>query len=507
MKLYSAQEMTRADTGAQELGIPGAVLMERAGVAMAADILGRYTPRLDRPGLRALTICGGGNNGGDGFVIARELHRAGVEVAVVATKDEYSGDPETNLRILRNLGVEVHGPEDLDGLLDGTGLVVDALLGTGFSGEVREKEASLIRQLNATGVTTIAVDVPSGVDGSTGEVQGEAVRAGLTLCAHAAKIGCVISPGREHAGEVVAVDIGIPPEADVEPSVAWTDKPSIRGLVPRTAEPAHKYSAGALLVVAGSKGVTGAPVMVVEGAQRTGCGIVFLATPASAAPDVDLRLTETLVYAMPEDRAGQITSEALEQVLEQAERATAVVVGPGMGTGEEGTKLVEGILGRTEVPVLLDADAISNLSGSDALSEREAPTILTPHPGELSRLMESGTQELQARRLHSAQKASEKHGCCVLLKGSDTIVTQDDLAAVNSTGSVALATAGTGDVLSGVIGALLSRGMEPYEAARVGAWVHGRAAEMWLEETSLPGESFIATDLLPHLPRAMGEVL
>ena len=340
-----------------------------------------------------------------------------------------------------------------------------------------------------------------------GEVQGEAVQADLTVCAHAAKIGCVISPGREHAGEVVAVDIGIPPEADVEPSVEWTDRPSIRGLIPRTQEPAHKYSAGALLVVAGSKGVTGAPVMVVEGAQRTGCGIIFLATPGSAAPDVDLRLTEALVHGVSEDDTGQMTSRALEQVLEQAERATAVVVGPGMGTGEEGTKLVEGILKEVEVPVLLDADAISNLAGSDTLSKREAPTVVTPHPGELSRLVESGTKELQARRLQSAWDASEKHGCCVLLKGSDTIVTEGERTAVNSTGSVALATAGTGDVLSGVIGALLSRGMEPYDATRTGAWVHGRASELWLEDIDLPGESFIATDLLSYIPQAVGEIL
>ena len=508
MKLYSAQEMTQADNGAQELGISGTVLMERAGAAMAAEILERYTPRrFNRLGLRALAVCGGGNNGGDGFVIARELHRAGVKVAVVATKDDYEGDPATNLEVLRNLEVEVYGPEMLGELLDGTGLVVDALLGTGFSGEVREKEAGLIRQLNDAGVTTVAVDVPSGVDGSTGEVQGEAVEADLTICAHAAKIGCVISPGREHAGEVVAVDIGIPPEADVEPSINWTDKASVRGLIPRTEEPAHKYSAGALLVVAGSKGVTGAPVMVVEGAQRTGCGIIFLATPASAAPDVDLRLTEALVYGVSEDDSGQMDPAALEQVLEQAERATAVVVGPGMGTGEEATKLVEGVLREVEAPVLLDADAITNLAGSNALSNRTAPTVVTPHPGELSRLMESGTKELQARRLHSAREAAEKHGCCVLLKGSDTIVAEDERTAINSTGSVALATAGTGDVLSGVVGALLSRGSEPYEAARVGAWVHGRAAELWLEEKSLPVESFVATDLLSFIPQAVGEIL
>ncbi len=468
---------------------------------MAQVLLKRYAP------LRALVVCGGGNNGGDGFVIARELHRTGVEVSVVATKDEYDGDPKTNLEILRNLGVEIYGPESLDELLDETDLVVDALLGTGFSGEVREKEAALIRRLNDAPIPVVAVDVPSGVDGSTGEVQGDAVRADLTVCAHAAKIGCVISPGREHAGEVAVVDIGIPPEADVASSVTWTDAGSLRGLIPRTAEPAHKYSAGALLVVAGTYQVTGAPVMVVEGAQRTGCGIISLATAQSAAAAVDLRLTEALVYGVPEDEAGQMSLEALDPILEQAQRATALVVGPGMGTGDESRRLIEGILNEVEAPVLLDADAISNLSGSDALSHREAPTVVTPHAGELSRLMERGTKDISARRLHSARGAARKHGCCVLLKGSDTIVVEGERTAVNSTGNVALATAGTGDVLSGVIGALLSRGMDAYDAARTGAWVHSRASELWIQENGLPPESFIATDLLPYLPRAIAEVL
>ena len=501
MKLYSADEMGQADNGAQELGISGTILMERAGAAMAGVILEQYAP------LRALVVSGGGNNGGDGFVIARELHRASVEVSVVATKDEYSGDPETNLQALRNLNVRIVGPEELENELGRADLIVDALLGTGFSGEVREKEAGYIRQVNETPAPVVAVDVPSGVDGSTGEVQGEAIRADLTICAHAAKIGCVISPGYEHSGEVAAVDIGIPPEADVEPSATWTDANSLRGLVPRTAEPAHKYSAGALLVVAGSKGVTGAPVMVVEGAQRTGCGIIFLATPQSAAPDVDLKLTEALVYGVTEDGAGNMTSGALEEILQQAERATAVVVGPGMGTGEEGQKLVEGILRETETPVMLDADAISNLAGSEALKNRDFPVVVTPHPGELSRLLDVGTKEISARRLDLAHRAAREHGCCVLLKGSDTIVVEGGRTAVNSTGTVALASAGTGDVLSGVIGALLSRGMDAYDAARAGAWVHGRASELWLEETGLPAESFIATDLLPYIPRTMAELL
>ena len=500
MKLYTAEEMSRADTRAQELGIPGSVLMERAGAQMARCALERFAPR------RAVVVSGGGNNGGDGFVIARELHRSGVDVAVLATKEEYGGDPETNLEALRNLDVRLISPEDLDAEVGRAELVVDALLGTGFSGEVREKEAGIIEKMNSAQVPVLAVDVPSGVDGTTGEVQGVAVSADLTVCAHAMKVGCVISPGREHAGEVIAVDIGIPPEADVDPSLVWTDAASLRGKIPRTAELAHKYSAGALLVVAGSRGTTGAPVMVVRGAQRAGCGIVFLATPEGAAPAVDLALTEALVYGVAEDEQGYMESGALEEILAHSGRASALVMGPGTGTGDEGRRLVEGVLREVELPVLLDADAITNLAGTDVLARRETPTVITPHAGELGRLLGSGAKDVSARRLDSARNAAEQHRCCVLLKGSDTLVVEGERVAVNSTGNVALAAAGTGDVLSGVIGALLSRGMDAYEAARAGAWAHGRAAELWLEETGWPAESFVASDLLRYLPPAVGEL-
>ncbi len=501
MKLYTAEEMSRADKGAQKLGIPGAVLMERAGAEMARVALEAYAPR------RALVVAGGGNNGGDGFVVARELHRAGVEVAVLPTKVGYEGDPGTNFEILRNLGVRFVRSDELEAELSQSDLIIDALLGTGFSGEVREKEARLIESMNESPAPIFAVDVPSGVDGATGEVHGAAVRADVTVCAHAAKVGCVVSPGREHAGEVVAVDIGIPPEAEVEPSLVWTDAQSLRGKIPRTAGPTHKYSAGALLVVAGSRRTTGAPQMVVRGAERTGCGIVFLATSQSSAPSVDLELAEALVHSVPEDEEGYVTSAALEQILELAERTSALAVGPGMGTRDEGRRLVEGILREVETPVLLDADAITNLAGTDALTNRDIPTVITPHAGELGRLLGAGAKEVSASRLRSAREAAEGYGCCVLLKGSDTLVAEGGKVAVNSTGNVALATAGTGDVLSGVIGALLSRGMGAYEAAQAGAWAHGRAAELWLEETGWPAESLVATDLLEYLPEALGEIL
>jgi NAD(P)H-hydrate epimerase len=501
LKLYTAEEMSRADAGAQELGIPGGVLMERAGAVMARVALERFAAR------RAVVVSGGGNNGGDGFVVARELHRSGAEVAVLATGSEYQGDPATNLESLRNLDVRLISEGQLDSELGAADLVVDALLGTGFSGEVREKEAGIIGRINSAKAPVLAVDVPSGVDGSTGEVEGVAVFAELTVCAHAAKVGCVISPGLEHAGEVIALDIGIPPEADVPPSLVWSDAASLRGAIPRTTEPAHKYSAGALLVVAGSRGMTGAPVMVVHGAQRTGCGIVFLATSEDAAPAVDIALTEALVYGVAEDDEGFMGSGALEEILGHAGRASALVMGPGTGTGDDGRRLVEGILREVEVPVLLDADAITNLAGTGVISERSNPTVVTPHAGELGRMLGSGAKEVSARRLHSARTAAEENDCCVLLKGPDTLVVDGENVAVNSTGDVALATAGTGDVLSGVIGALLSRGMGAYEAARAGVWAHGRAAELWAEETGWPAESMVATDLLDHLPRAVGELL
>jgi NAD(P)H-hydrate epimerase len=209
---------------------------------------------------------------------------------------------------------------------------------------------------------------------------------------------------------------------------------------------------------------------------------------------------------VPEDDEGNMATGAVDPILEQAQRASAVVLGPGMGVGDGGREIVEGVLSETDVPVLLDADAISNLSGPEVLAERETPPVITPHPGELGRLLDESPKEIQARRLHVARRTAEESGCCVLLKGADTLVAQGDRVSVNSTGSAALATAGTGDVLSGITGALLARGVDPYDAARTGAWAHGRASELWLEETGWPPESMAATDLLPYVPPAFGEV-
>ena len=504
MRLYSADEMSRADEGAQKLGIPGGILMERAGVEMVRATLEHFES-LD--GRRVLVVAGGGNNGGDGFVMAREFHRVGAEVAVFATKDEYEDDPQVNLKALRNLNVRFVGADGFEEELEEADLVVDALLGTGFQGEVREKEARLIEQINASAAAVVSVDVPSGVDGSTGEVWGAAVQADLTVCAHAAKLGCVVSPGLEYAGEVAVVDIGIPPETDVEPAATWMEAASLRGLVPRRGSTAHKYSAGALLVVAGSAEATGAAVMVARGAQRVGCGIIFVATAEGVAPFVDQQLVEVLVSGVSEDEAGNMSAQAADTIVEQAQEASAAVLGPGMGVGEGGARIVEGVLNETNVPVLLDADAISNLSGPQDLAGRDGPVVITPHPGEVGRLLGESPKDVQSRRLYTARQTAEEGGCCIVLKGPDTLVVEGERTAVNSAGGAQLATAGAGDVLSGMIGALLARGTGAYDAARVGVWGHGRAAEIWFQvNTGWPQESMIATDLLPHLPEAFGEI-
>lgn len=500
MKVLSGSEMAQADRRAQELGVPQVVLMERAGVGMACIALERFAPR------SALILAGGGNNGGDGFVVARELHRAGVEVSVLPIGEEYSGAPKVSLDTLRNLDVRLVGLTKLEEELGRVDLVVDALLGTGVRGAPRARVAGVIEKINSLEVPVLAVDIPSGVNADTGEVEGVAVRAAVTAAAHAVKLGCVISPGREYAGENIAVDIGIPAEADVKPVVEWTDRRSLHGVIPRLSEPAHKYSAGALLVVAGSRRMTGAAEMVCLGAQRAGCGIVFLVTPESAAASLDARLTEVLVYGVPEDEDGAMTSGAMDEIRERAARSSAVVAGPGIGGGEERRLLVERLLAEIEVPVLLDADAVTANAGSGGLVSRRREAVITPHTGELGKLMQESSKEVSAHRLTYARRAAREQGCCVLLKGADTMVVEGGRTAVNSTGDVALATAGTGDILSGMIGALMSRGMSGYEAARAGAWAHGRAAQLWRRGTGWPAESLIATDLLNYIPQAIREI-
>jgi NAD(P)H-hydrate epimerase len=431
-------------------------LMERAGTAVAEFVLRNF------PG-RVTVVCGRGNNGGDGRICARVLQEAGRETTIVD-------------------GVGDLGQPDV---------IVDALLGIGLREEPREDAARMIELVNASGRPVIAVDVPSGVDASTGEVAGIAVNAVATVTFGAAKVGLAVSPGRLHAGSVTVAPLGLRPrehEHALVPASALLD-------VPRKSTGSTKYSAGSVLIVGGSRGLTGAPMLSALAAFRADAGYVAVAAPESTLPVLESVLLEVVKRPLPEDTAGRLLPRAADSILEAAEKASAVAIGPGLGRSDGTVELVRILLERLQLPVVLDADALWELEPF----ARAAPTVLTPHTGELARLLGTESHEVDAHRLQSVRRAASRFGAVVLLKGPDTLVASPrEGVLVAAYGTPALATAGSGDVLTGVIAAFLAKGMEAKLAAATGAVAHGIAAEL-VE----PQRGVVATDLLPELRRAL----
>jgi NAD(P)H-hydrate epimerase len=450
--------LTAAETRAAEEAYPGPLdeLMERAGTAVAELVLRSY------PG-RVTVVCGKGNNGGDGKVCARVLREAGRDVIVV----------------------------DGVGDLDDPDVIVDALLGIGIEGPPREDAARMIELMNGAGRPVVAIDVPSGVNASTGEVAGAAVRATATVTFGAAKVGLAVAPGRLHAGSVTVAPLGLRPrehEHSLVPASVLLD-------VPRKETRSTKYSAGAVLVVGGSRGLTGAPILAASAAFRADAGYVTVAAPESALPVLEASLTEAVKLPLPEDGAGRVVPRATEPILEAAEKADAVAIGPGLGRSDGTIELVSILLERLDLPVVLDADALWELSPF----ARAAPTVLTPHSGELARLLGADAREIDAHRLDAVRRATSRFGSVVLLKGADTLVAAPRTGVlVAAYGTPALATAGTGDVLTGVIAAFLAKGMEAQAAAAAAAVAHGVASEL-VE----PQAGVVASDLLPELRRAL----
>lgn len=470
--LYEAAEVRAADAWAiEEQGVPEADLMERAGLGLA-----RVTASLAAAGPVRIVV-GKGNNGGDGLVAARILREDGHDVDAIA-----AGDLEPDM-------------------LAGSGVVVDALLGTGFEGAPREPVASAIAAINAQGAPVVACDVPSGVNASTGEVEGEAVRAAVTASFHGPKVGLYVDPGKEHAGRVETIEIGIPRGAPA-PAAAGLISERLLDLYPRRPRSGSKFDSGVVVVVGGSVGLSGAPTMAARSAQRAGAGYVQVAVPGPVQPAVDLRLLEQMSRGLPDDD-GFHTPAGIADVEEMAERAGAVVLGPGIGRAEGAQEFARGAALAVEAPLLVDADGLNAHAGRlDLFRERDAATVLTPHEAELGRLLGLETEEVAAHRLECAREAAELSGAVVLLKGDDTIVARPGgPVAVSPGGSPALATAGTGDVLSGLIGALLAKGLEAFEAAALGALAHVLAARAAGER--LGPDHVMAGDVIEALPRGL----
>jgi NAD(P)H-hydrate epimerase len=445
-------------------------------------------------------VCGKGNNGGDGFVCARLLRELGLDVHVMLLGEpgELQGDARTNLERLPG-----EAPRRFDAAaLHGASIVVDAILGTGFSGEPRDPAASAIEAINsARGPAVVACDVPSGVDASTGEVHGAAVRAAATVTFHAAKPGLWIAPGKSHAGEVTVVDIGIPPGGPVDPAIGLITDRVTRG-IPRRGSESTKFAAGSVLVCGGSVGLTGAPCMAAEAAARAGAGYVTACVPASLNLIFETRLLEVMTVPLP-DADGALEPTGAETVLERAQRSDALVLGPGIGREPGAFELARMLARDTEIPLLLDADGLNAHAGKlTSLAQRTAPTVLTPHAGELARLLGSDSQAVGARRLHSVRLAAEEAQAIIVLKGDDPLVAAPDgRVAVNPGGASALATAGTGDVLSGTIAAYLAKAMDPFHAACAGVLVHARAGQ--LAGARIGPEGVIARDVIELIPHAL----
>jgi ADP-dependent NAD(P)H-hydrate dehydratase / NAD(P)H-hydrate epimerase len=492
--LYEAAEMRAVDAWAiEEQGVPSLDLMERAGAGLA-----RVAAEAAVPGPLRIVV-GKGNNGGDGLVAARLLREDGHEVDVIATAplEELRGDARTNLVRLPGNAPEPFAPERLDG----SGVVVDALLGTGFEGVAREPAASAITAINAVGVPVVACDVPSGVNASTGEVEGEAVSAVATATFHGSKLGLYVEPGKSHAGTVEVIDIGVPRGAPA-PDAGGLISESVLDLYPHRPRSGSKFASGVVVVVGGSAGLTGAPTMAARSASRAGAGYVQVAVPESAQAAIDMRLLEQMSRGLPE-HDGAHTPLGVPVAEEMAERAGAVVLGPGLGRDEGAAEFARAVAAAVPIPLLVDADGLNAHAGRlELLRDRAAPTVLTPHEGELGRLLEVDSDEVRQHRLAHAREAAERSGAVVLLKGDDTIVAapQGPLA-VSPGATPALATAGTGDVLSGLIGALLAKGLPAFEAAALGALAHALAGMAAAERHG--ADHVVAGDVIDALPHGL----
>lgn len=520
MKLVTVEEMRELDRRTiEEYDIPGEVLMDRAGRGVAdvvrrlAEVSGFIQPRI-------LLLAGRGNNGGDAFTAARHLKEAGLdpEVWLAGGTNQVKGDALKQLSHMKSAGVnwrELPTKEDWDDALTvpaGADMLVDGLLGTGSTGPARGPAVGAIEFINANAADAlvIAIDVPSGLNADTGEAQGDAVRADLTVTMALPKRGLVQSRALDHVGSIEVVDIGVPAElvaelaADRQPEMIYV--PDIKKLFPRRPRAAHKGNYGHVLLVGGAKGYTGAIVLAARAALRSGVGLVSVLTPASQAGTVAGCVLEAMVHAAPETAEGSLSADLLAEWSGRFNEFDAVLVGPGLTRGKASSELVYGVLEACTTPLVIDADAITVLAGdADALKRAQGRVVLTPHPGEMAALAGLTVADVQADRPGVAAAIAERSGAVVVLKGAGTVVAAEGTPHhINMSGNPGMATGGAGDVLAGLLTGLLGQGLPPFDAARAGVFLHGRAGDMAAWRKSQAG--LVAGDLIDEIPYAFREL-
>ncbi|RTL39252.1 MAG: NAD(P)H-hydrate dehydratase [Candidatus Melainabacteria bacterium] len=489
------------------------VLMEVAGRGAAKIALKMWE---NDPG-NVIVICGRGNNGGDGMVIARYLHMWGLPVSVwLVSKDSSpkiemsTVESKTNRTILENLGVDVtvSNESPLHALSEVT-LIVDALFGTGLDRDLEGAFRTAVDAINRSGKSVLAVDMPSGVNSDTGKVMGSAVRADHTVTFGYLKPGLLCHPGANLAGDLSVIDIGLPDaDEDEQPIITLITSDYVRGLLPPRPTDSNKGTFGSVLTIAGSLGMSGATLLASQSALRTGAGLSLLATPKTLV--LNLPPGEVIYHAIPETTDYSIGTSAIKNVEKLVERVTAIILGPGLSTHDETVSFVhtfvKDCLAENDKPCIIDADALNAIAKDTSVIPASAEHIvLTPHPKELSRLMDCSVQEIQEDRVKAASDAAAKFGCVVVLKGAHSIVASPDGELfVNPTGNAGMATAGAGDVLSGIIGGLLAQGLKPTDAAAVGVYLHGAAGDYAAAEIGETG--LIAGDIMSAIPFAISNI-
>ncbi|AQS60136.1 bifunctional ADP-dependent NAD(P)H-hydrate dehydratase/NAD(P)H-hydrate epimerase [Desulforamulus ferrireducens] len=514
MRVVTAAEMKEIDLQASEVyGVPSIVLMENAGIRVVEVIESIVSEVKDK----VITILvGKGNNGGDGLVVARHLLNRGAQVKLLllADPEEFRGDARVNLNIWQKLGQPFYQVNQLNGInivkvaLLNTHLVVDAIYGTGFRGTVNERVGRVIELINASNLPVVAVDIPSGLEADTGQASGPCIKASHTVTFGLPKLGLVVEPGATLAGRLSVVDISLPKilteSKDIKRQLL-TKELVASWFKPRSST-GHKGTYGHVLVVAGSRGMVGAARMTAQGALRAGAGLVTLAVPQKLQPVVAATLDEAMTIGLPETEQGALAQTAREEILEACRRADVLALGPGLGRQPETVELVKSLLPELEIPVVLDADALNALAGATPiLADLKVPAVITPHPGEMGRLLGIPVDQVQNERLKIACEAAQEWQVVTLLKGARTLIAvPGGELYINPTGNPGMASGGSGDVLTGVLAGLMAQGLAPGRAAAAAAFLHGLAGDLAAEKL---GElSMLAGDILSYLPEAIKNV-
>lgn len=514
MKIVTAQEMRDIDHRTiEEIGIPSLVLMERAGVAVTRHITALFLPK------RVTVLSGGGNNGGDGLVIARDLFNSGYEVnaIVLSQPDRLSPDCYKQFEIAEKIGVPIVFKNDIQEIdLSGDAIIVDAILGTGISKDVRENLAQVIDLVNCIDRNVFSVDIPSGISSDTGAVMGKAIKAKWTITFGLPKRGHFLFPGKEYIGELFIEDIGFPRALTEDDNlcVELSEREGMRKLIPSRPAYSNKGNYGHVLVVGGARGKTGAAMLTANSALNTGSGLVTIGVPNSLMDIYQSKVLEEMTLSLPDSGEGEFHNDAVNAILHfLGNRANVLALGPGMGTSESSLEIVNSLIKDSPVPVVIDADGLNKLSkmGYDEmialLKGSKSPVIITPHPKEMARLLhKESVSTIEEKRIETARKFATESGTVVVLKGVPT-VTADSLGNVilNTTGNPGMAVAGSGDVLTGIIASLAGQGLSPVNAAVLGVYIHGISGDVSAEMEGM--HSTVASDLIDNLGSAFKRLM